>query len=876
MKRQKFIGTRMFSACFICIALALGCQSETRAERGSTRLQMIARGDDPARVLGEPSAKRNMGPPAAMKRELVRALSRVHTNPGDIPQLKVAASGEQLDLPLEHTHVSANIIGYVAEVSVTQTYQNPFDYPIEAIYVFPLPENSAVTNMKIVIGKRVIQAEIKKREEARKTYKEAKKKGHTAALLEQERPNIFTQSVANIEPGEDIDVIITYVQNLTYDAGEYEFVFPMVVGPRFVPGEPNGESTGTGWARDTGEVPDASRITPLLVGGGLRTGHDISLSLTADAGFRIAQYSVPTHEVIHTPSRDGTLELKITERDSLPNRDFVLKYSVGAAEPQATLNTYRKNGAGYFSLIVQPPKMDIDEIVGQREIIFVVDVSGSMSGVPLAMCKQAMEEAIHALRPVDTFNVITFESRTGKLFQHPRPANNTNVQEALDFVTGLRAGGGTLMGRGVEEALSDRVEDGRNRYVFFMTDGYIGNEAAILSLTREFIDSLEARGQRARVFSFGTGSSVNRHLLDGIAAAGQGLAVYVTNREDPAIGVDKFFAYIDHPVLEEVEIDWGEMKVSEVFPAEPRDLFASRPMIVHGKFAGGSKGRVVVRGQTKGRAVEIPIHVGVPVRGAGAVLAPLWARAKIDWLEKDLAYYGFDQKMVDTITELGLKYRLVTSYTSFVAVDRSRTVRGKLKTIVQPVETPEGVDPHMAGAEVLMARSARRYAIRGPAGKRHKGEEGLMGASGGSFGYGGLGLVGTGRGGGGSGYGRGAGGSGGTRAKHPKIRTGSATVKGSLSKDVIRRIVSRHINELKFCYERQLARNPELNGQIVVKFIIAANGRVQTAAVASSTIGDVRIENCIVQAIKRWQFPTVPGGGVAVVKMPFRLLPPSK
>lgn len=706
----------LFNVPFLLL-LFLGGPGGARASGGGTD-PAIGKNDDAAKILGQRAAERDMGQPAPLTKAQREALTNVYTDPGEIPQLTVEVDGKTLELPLKHTHVKAEITGYVARVVVTQTYQNPFTYPIEAIYIFPLPENSAVDDMKMVIGDRVIESDIKKREEARRTYETAKQQGHTAALLEQERPNVFTQSVANIEPGTEIDVEIRYAQNLTYDAGEYELVFPMVVGPRFIPGAPTGKRSGTGWSADTNEVPDASRITPPVVGGGLRTGHDISLELVANAGLPISTWEVPTHDVNETPTFDGTLKLALAEHDSIPNRDFVLKYRVDGKQTQATLLAH-KNGdvdrKGYFSLIIQPPKLDVDELVGQREIIFVVDVSGSMSGVPLAMCKDAMAEALGKLRPVDTFNVITFESRTGKLFEVPRPANDTNLKAATEFVDGLNAGGGTMMGLGVQEALSPAVAEGRHRYVFFMTDGYIGNESTIMQGTRTLVQALERRGQKAKVFSFGTGSSPNRHLLDGLAKAGRGIAVYSSTREDPTLAVNRFYRYIDHSILRDLRIDWGGLDVDDVFPRQLPDLFASRPLVVHGRFGAPGSSEIIIRGKAGHSEIAIPVAVELPAESHGnAVLRPLWARTKIDGLEKDLIYNGHSQQVVDEITKLGLGYRLVTAYTSFVAVDRSKTVDGILRTITQPVETPEGVDPHAAGAMVLQpAKSVRSSSAYG-------------------------------------------------------------------------------------------------------------------------------------------------------------------
>ncbi len=701
----------------------------------------------------EVTAERDMGKPLKLSQRALAEIGPVYTEPGEIPQLQIEQDGKKLDLPLEHTHVKAQITGFVARVEVTQTYKNPFDDPLEAIYVFPLPENSAVDDMRIKIGDRVIVAEIKKRKEARETYEQAKRDGHTAALLEQERPNIFTQSVANIEPGKNIDVVVSYLQTLTYDAGKYEFVFPMVVGPRFMPGEAlDRPSQGSGWAADTTRVPDASRISPPILGGGMRSGHDISLELVANAGLPIRGWDAPTHDVEETATFDGTLKLKLIDADNIPNRDFVLRYEVDGELPQATLLSHA-NGqeGGFFSLVIQPPSVDMEELVGQRELIFVLDVSGSMHGVPLQMGKDAMRHALRQLRPVDTFNVITFAGRTGTAFSAPRPANQTNLRQAMQFVDGLEAGGGTHMLQGVQAALSPTIEPGRHRYVFFMTDGYIGNEREIYAGTQQLIAALEERGQRARVFGYGLGSSVNRALLDAIGKHGKGTTVYSSTREDPTVPVNTFFRYIDHPILTDLDIDWGGLKVKQVFPTVTPDLFASRPTVIHGRYEGSGKGTIRIRGIADGRAQTMKLAVNLPRREKEhAALATLWARSKIEDLERSMVNNGGHQQAVDAITKLGIDFRIVTAYTSFVAVDKTRTVDGTLKTVVQPVEAPEGVDPSMAAPPQARYRSARRGKLESramvlsPLSSAPAGRGGV--ASGEAYGVGGLGTK--------SGYGR--------------------------------------------------------------------------------------------------------------------------
>jgi Ca-activated chloride channel family protein len=701
---------------------------ERKARPDVPPMPMLKPGQDPATVLGPPASETDLGEPESVSADVSEIARTVMTDPGDIPRLSVEQDGKKLELPLEHTQVHAELTGFVARVTVTQTYQNPFPEPIEAIYVFPLPENSAVDDMKIRIGERLIEAEIKKREEARRVYEEAKREGYTAALLEQERPNIFTQSVANIEPGKKIDVVIRYVQDLSYDAGLYEFVFPMVVGPRYIPGTEGDSAQGTGWSKDTDQVPDASRITPPIIGGGLRSGHDIDIEVVVDRSMPVMDLEVPTHE-IEVNEVDGDFLVGLAEHDRIPNRDFVMRYRVDKPEPAASLVAHKDKRGGFFSLVLQPPTADIDKVVGRRELVFVVDISGSMWGVPISMCKAAMQEAITNLRPTDVFNVLTFAGRTAKAFEGSRPANQTNVRLALDFIMNSQAGGGTNLSDAVQTALSPDVADGRDRYVFFLTDGYVGNEQQIHSMAAAFTQAQADAGRRSKVFAMGVGSSVNRHLLDGLADAGRGLTVYATNREDPARAVNKFYHYVDSPVLTDVRVEWGGAVVEDVYPKEIPDLFASRPLILHGRYKAGGPANIAIVGKRGSEEVRIPVEVTFPeLEKANESLETLWARARIDELEKAL-WFGQDQQVTDDITALGIDYRIVTAYTSFVAVDRTKKVGdGDPTTVVQPVEVPEGVDPGMAAPKKAMLRTrAPSGAFNGGTGYGGGGAVGLMG-----------------------------------------------------------------------------------------------------------------------------------------------------
>ncbi|MCH9686749.1 MAG: VWA domain-containing protein [Deltaproteobacteria bacterium] len=619
------------------------------------------------------------------------AYHRAYTSAGELPQM-VTLGGTPL--PLRHTAVKAEITGLVARVEVTQTYDNAHEVPIEAVYTFPLPENSAVDDMRIVIGDRVIASEIKRREEARRTYEHARAEGQTAALLEQERANVFTQSVANIAPGESIDVVVRYVQDLTYDAGQYEFVFPMVVGPRFV----------------DERVPDADRVTPPVAGPGTRTGHDIAVEVSADAGVPIRGFDAPTHAVSGGLAANGTLSVSLAHGKTIPNRDFVLRYGVAGKAVVPALFLEGDDAGGHFSLVVQPPDVDVDQLVGARELVFVVDVSGSMAGVPLAICQAAMREALRSLRPVDTFNIITFSGRTGMAFDGARPANDDNIRAALAFVHGLTAGGSTEILDAVDTALSPRVGTGRHRYVLFLTDGYVAIEDEVYARTRQWVQALATRGQRARVFSLGVGSSVNRDLLSKLAKAGRGLDVYVTTREDPRVAVRRFQEYIDHAIWTSIEVDWRGMRVVDVSPSPVPDLFASRPLVIHGRYEGKPATAVGLSARYGERVVSASARA-LPSRVAPGVVRSLWARSRVDDLQHLVALDGGHGLDVE-ITELALEHRLVTRYTSFVAVDRSRTVgKGAPMRIVQAVEGPEGVDLVASGALVNERRmlSAQTY-----------------------------------------------------------------------------------------------------------------------------------------------------------------------
>ena len=626
-----------------------------------------------------------------------------------------------LDLPLKHTEVEAEISGYIARVKVKQTFTNPNDQPIEAVYVFPLPQNAAVNDMQIRVGDRVIRGVIKPREEAKKIYDEAKQAGKTAALLEQERPNIFSQSVANIMPGSEIEVEITYDDLLPYEQGRYELVFPMVVGPRYIPGTPKDkdggepvspEPGGGGWATDTDQVPDASRITPPVLKPGERNGHDIRVTVKLHAGLPVRDIECPTHEVILSPETapfEGPVTVRLAPRDTIPNKDFVLRYTVAGAAPQTGFLAHRDDNGGVFMLMFQPPIQPESGVITPKEMIFVLDCSGSMSGEPLALVKKAVRYALNNLNPDDTFQIIRFSDRLASFAKEPVKATPDNVRRGLSYLNGLNSEGGTEMLEGIKAALDFPHRDNRLRLVCFMTDGYIGNE-------KEILDAIRTRlGDDTRLFSFGVGSSVNRYLLERMAEVGRGEVKYILLNEKPEDAVKKFYERVRNPVLTHLRVDWAGLDVVDLFPARIPDLFAGQPIFVLGRYNRPGEATLRIRGKVHGETVTYEVPVTLPeTADQHAALASLWARARIRELSTEL-YGGEDKDVIQEITALALKYHLMSEYTSFVAVeDKVVNENGNPVTIQVPVEMPEGVSYEgVFGGEALLSMpSAGPMALR--------------------------------------------------------------------------------------------------------------------------------------------------------------------
>ncbi|HET6972605.1 MAG TPA: VWA domain-containing protein, partial [Pyrinomonadaceae bacterium] len=481
----------------------------------------------------------------------------------------------------------------------------------------------------------------------------------------------------------------SYVETLSYVNGAYEFVFPMVVGPRYVPGSPKAQSQGAGFAPDTKQVPDASRITPKSPPAGMRSGHDISLEIGLDAGLIIDNIDSKTHPTdIQRPDAHSA-RLRLKDNETIPNKDFVLRYDVAGQAIQDALLTHRSDKGGFFTLMLQPPERVTAQDVTPKELVFVLDTSGSMEGFPIEKAKETMKLALDSLYPSDTFNLITFAGDTRILFKQPVPATRANLNKAQAFLRASTGEGGTEMMTAIKAALEPSDDQSHVRIVCFMTDGYVGNDMEIISEVQKH--------QNARVFSFGIGSSVNRFLLDKMAEAGRGEVEYVDLDDDGSAAARRFHERIRNPLLTDIAIEWNNLPVADVYPQRIPDLFGAKPVVIKGRYTGAGRGTIRLKGKMAGGDFVRDIPVEFPeTMASNDVLATLWARARVDDLMgqdfKGAQSGSMRPDLKDTITQLGVEYRLLTQFTSFVAVEEMVvTDGGKPRRIDVPVEVPAGV-----------------------------------------------------------------------------------------------------------------------------------------------------------------------------------------
>lgn len=612
---------------------------------------------------------------------VVAAAAAPHTESGSGALIRMLSDGRKIECPLKHTDVKAEVSGPLANVVVRQEFTNESSETIEAVYNFPLPVMAAVNGYTMTVNDRIVKGKIARREDAQRAYDEARRRGQTAALLNQQRPNVFQQSLANITPGAKVSVEIHYVELVPYEAGTYEFVFPMLVGPRYFPNSMAGQQ-GT--------------INPPIAAKGTRAGHDISIQVKLGMGTPLGTVTSESHAITQKRFNQWFEEINLSQAREIPNKDFLLKYRVASREIAPSLLAHKNGKDGYFSFVIDPPALRSEAAsIVPKELVFVIDTSGSMHGFPLDKAKEAMLQAIDGLNPKDTFNLITFSGDTEILWPQPVSATPENVEKAKQFLRFKNSGGGTEMMKAIRAALDGTDSQEHVRVVCFMTDGYVGNDNEIIAEIRKH--------SNARVFSFGIGSSVNRFLLDKMAEAGRGEVEYVSLNSDGSAAAKRFHERVRNPLLTDIEIDWNGLPVHDVVPSRIPDLFSAKPIIVSGRFETAASGKLRIRGRIGARRYEREIEVKLPAQQKeNSAIPSIWARRKIDAL-------GIDQtENREAITQLGLNYGLMTAFTSYYAVEeRIVNEGGQSRRIEVPVEMPEGVShDRIAGSADTAMRSA--------------------------------------------------------------------------------------------------------------------------------------------------------------------------
>nr|WP_315466210.1 VIT and VWA domain-containing protein [uncultured Rhodoferax sp.] len=592
-------------------------------------------------------------------------------------------------LPLKSTQVNVKVSGVIADVTVVQTYKNEGQRAIEAKYVFPGSTRAAVHGMNVRLADRLITAKISEKQQAKIEYDAAKQEGKTAALLEQHLTNVFQMNVANIMPGDDVKVELRYTELLLPTDGNYQFVFPTVVGPRYnspTTQSPGSQANATWVAQPIlpkGQNTPTSAATPAF---------DIHVSLNTPIGVKEVRSS--SHTISSYTEQGGATVVSLNPTaEPTNNRDFILNYRLAGDKIETGVMLYEGQDENFFLAMVEPPKAPAATAITPREYIFVVDISGSMHGFPLDTAKGVLRELIGGLRPSDTFNVLLFSGSNSFLNPTSVPATKANIDQAIRTIDREGGGGSTELIPALKRVYAQPKAADVSRTVVVVTDGYVTVEREAFELVRNNLSS-------ANVFSFGIGSSVNRHLMEGLARAGMGEPFIITKPAEAAEQAARFRKMIDSPVLTHVKVRFEGLDVYDVEPRQLPDLLAQRPLIVFGKWKGEAKGKLVVEGNT----ANGPLQNSLPITAAStdtAALRHLWARHRIAALSDQEALEG-GSAAKDAITDLGLKYNLLTQYTSFLAVDQ--VVRNKAPSdtpsVNQPSPLPQGVENSALGAEV--------------------------------------------------------------------------------------------------------------------------------------------------------------------------------
>jgi len=733
-------------------------------------------------------------------------------------------------LPLLSTKADVSIAGVIADVKVKQVYKNDGKKPIEAVYTFPASTRAAVYAMKMTIGDRTIVAEIREREKARQEYEAAKQHGQTASLLEQERPNVFQMNVANIMPGDFITVEMSYTELLVPAEGVYEFAYPTVVGPRYSNIPEKQAKQLDQWVQSPythqGEAPT----------------YEFGMNVRLAAGLPIQEISCPSHKtsIKYENLNDATIALDPSEKQG-GNRDFILRYRLAGGKIQSGLLLFQGKDENFFLAMIQPPKRVDASAIPPREYIFIVDVSGSMHGFPLEISKTLLRNLLTNLRPSDYFNVELFSGVSAVMAEKSVPVTPENIENAIAFIDKEQGSGGTEVLPALQRALALPRTEGVSRTIVIATDGYVTVETEAFDLIRKNLG-------KANMFAFGIGSGVNRLIIEGMAHVGMGEPFVIDKPEAAAAQAEKFRKYIATPVLTGIDVAYNEFEVYDVEPKTIPDVLAERPIIIFGKWRGQPAGSIAVTGLGgNGKYRQVLALDGVSPIEDNSALRYLWARHMVQILA-DYNNLAEDPGRVKEITALGLKYSLLTQYTSFVAIDKKvRNVGGKQEVVEQALPLPQGVSDYAVGGGAAAGFGGMGKSAGAPVMRSINTLERVITADETQ-----------------------------TAPKPPPPPTGSVKVgkieiQGGVAERAVKQSIEKQLAELVNAYSSELTSQPGLRGKMVVAFTVGTDGLVRDVKVVLNDVTP-NLEPTAIQMLKKLII-TNSTGSDATVKVTFNFKP---
>ncbi len=714
-------------------------------------------------------------------------------------------------LPLLSTSADVAIAGVIADVTVTQVYKNDGKRPIEAIYIFPASTRAAVYAMEMRIGDRTIVADIREREQARLDYEQARDAGQSASLLEQQRPNVFQMSVANVMPGDRIEVELKYTELLVPTDGVYQFVYPTVVGPRYSNTPDATASPSERWVENpyhhAGEAPT----------------YDFGLELSLSAGMPIQDMRSPSHRVDIEYDGPAFATVGLADAEARGgDRDFILEYRLSGGSVETGLLLFRGEDENFFLTMVQPPERVAAAEIPPREYIFVVDVSGSMYGFPLDISKELLRDLIGNLRKTDRFNVLLFAGGNTVMAEKSLAATPENIAHAIDVIDNQQGGGGTELLPALRRALALPRAGGTSRTVVIVTDGYVTVETEAFDLIRSSLGD-------ANMFAFGIGSGVNRFIIEGMARVGMGEPFVVTDPSEASARAARFREYIRSPVLTGVKAEFRGFEVYDVEPLAIPDVLADRPILVFGKWRGRPAGSITISGETgRGDYSETIEGARRAPQVSNSALRYLWARHRITLLSDYNKLVEDDERIIE-VTELGLRYNLLTQYTSFVAIDsRVRNNTGDAEVVKQPQPLPRGVSDYAVGGYAgtgaslggLMGQSKKYSRAAAPVTANRMmceaaaDEELLDGDATGWY-------------------------SGETAERGPTVEIGAVTVDGTVAQLRVSRAVEEILGDIRELYADALDSRPGLKGEMLLKLVIRPDGGIARVQVVKNELDRV-------------------------------------